>query len=238
MLVRSRMTPDVLTVTPSTSLGEALRITREENIRHLPVVDDNRLLGVVTDRDLRLAAPPVWASGTDYDDLRRTFEQKTVGEIMTEREIVSTSEETPIEQAAQVMYEQRIGCLPVMRGNQLIGILTETDVMRAFVELFGMSQSSRRVEVRMPNRPGELSRVVRAVGVDLRKNITGMVVPPIAGTEDALAIIHVQTTNEDEVVESLRKLGYTVGSPSIELEPEAAHMREPERYRHWAADGY
>ena len=238
MLVRSRMTPDVMTVTPQTSLGEALRITREENIRHLPVVQDDRLLGVVTDRDLRLAAPPVWASGTDYDELRRTFEQKTVGEVMTSQEIVATTEVTPIEEAARVMYQHRITCLPVMRDDKLVGILTDTDVMRSFVELFGMSETSRRIEVRIPNRPGELSRVVRAIGVDLRVNITGMVVPPIAGTHDAVAIIHAQTPNVEHVVEQLRRLGYTVGSPSIDLEPASAHIRERESVQHWAADGY
>jgi acetoin utilization protein AcuB len=125
-----------------------------------------------------------------------------------------------------------------MRGEELVGIVTDTDVMRSFVELFGTGHDARRIEVRMPNRPGELSRVVRALGVDLKLNITGMVVPPILGSDDALAIVHVQTTNVASVVEHLRKLGYQVGSPSIELEPEAAHTREPERVRHWASDSY
>ena len=238
MLVRSRMTPDVLTVSASTPLGEALRLTREHGIRHLPVVDNAKLAGVVSDRDLRLAAPPVWASGTDYDELRATFEKKTVGEVMTASTIISTTEDTPIEEAAQQLYEHRIGCLPVMRGDKLVGILTETDVMRAFVELFGTSESSSRIEVRIPNRAGELSRIVRAIGVDYKMNITGLVVPPIAGSTDVVAILHVQTTDPSEIVEHLRQIGYMVGAPAIDLEPAEAHHREHLTVRHWGADGF
>jgi acetoin utilization protein AcuB len=238
MLVRSRMTADVLTVTSSTSLGEALRITRENKIRHLPVVDGGRLRGVVSDRDLRLAAPPVWASGTDYDDLRATFEKKTVGDVMTAHAIISTTEDTPIEDAARLLYEHKIGCVPVMDGERLVGILTETDVMRAFVELFSVDEDERRIEILLPNRAGELARVVRAIGVDLKVNITGVVMPPSDGPNDAVAIFHLLTRDAGPIVEHLRKLGYRVGSPAIALEPEAAHHREPVNVRHWGGDGF
>lgn len=239
MLVRSRMTAKVLTVTPATKLGEALRITREKNIRHLPVVENGRLLGIVTDRDLRLAAPPVWAAGTDFDDLRAAFETKTVADVMTvQHAIIATTEMTPIEDAARLLYEHKIGCVPVMDGDELVGILTETDVMRAFVELFSTSDDESRLEIQMPNRPGELSRVVRAIGVDLKLNITGMVVPPFTHDTEALVIAHVQTTDADELVEHLRKLGYRVGSPSIEGVPEAAHAPAREPARAWGRIGF
>lgn len=238
MLVRSRMTTNVLTVSPTTALGEALRITREKGIRHLPVVDDGKLVGLVSDRDLRLAAPPAWASDTDYATLRSTFEDKKVSDVMTAHEIISTSEITPIEEAARKMYEHRIGCLPVMRGTELMGILTETDVMRAFVELFGTGDGTSRIEVLIPNRPGELSRVVRAIGVDFKLNISGLVMPPIAAGDDALIIAHVVASDVGELIEHLRRIGYKVGSPALDLEPAGAHTRETQRVRHWAADGF
>ncbi|MGQ0563119.1 MAG: CBS and ACT domain-containing protein [Gemmatimonadota bacterium] len=232
------MTANVLTVTPATTLGEALRMVREHGIRHLPVLDGGKLAGVVSDRDLRLAAPPVWASDTDYTALRTTFENKTISDVMTTaHELVSTTEITPIEDAARQMYEHRIGCLPVMRGSELVGILTETDVMRSFVELFGTDAGSSRIEVLIPNRPGELSRVVRAIGIDFKINISGLVMPPIAAGDDALVIAHVQTSEPEELIEHLRKIGYKVGSPALDLEPAHAHKREPQRIRHWASDG-
>jgi acetoin utilization protein AcuB len=238
MLVRSRMTANVLTVTPATTLGEALRITREQGIRHLPVVDNGKLVGLLSDRDLRLAAPPAWASDTDYAQLRATFVEKKISDVMTAHTIISTTEITPIEDAARLMYEHRIGCLPVMRGNDLVGILTETDVMRAFVELFGSGDGTSRIEVLIPNRPGELSRVVRAIGVDFKMNISGLVMPPKITGDDALIIARVQADNVDALVDHLRRIGYKVGSPALDLEPPAAHKREVQRVRHWAADGF
>ena len=238
MLVRSRMTANVLTVTPTTTLGEALRITREQGIRHLPVVDNGKLVGLLSDRDLRLAAPPAWASDTDYAQLRATFVEKKISDVMTAHAIISTTEITPIEDAARLMYEHRIGCLPVMRGNDLVGILTETDVMRAFVELFGSGDGTSRIEVLIPNRPGELSRVVRAIGVDFKMNISGLVMPPKITGDDALIIARVQADNVDALVDHLRRIGYKVGSPALDLEPAAAHKREVQRVRHWAADGF
>src|SRR5436190_17654002 len=107
MLVRSRMTADVLTVSPSTPLGEAFRISREHRIRHLPIVENGKFLGLISDRDLRLAAPPGWAEGKEYDQLRKAFEQKTVAEVMTSHDIVSTTEETPIENAATLLFQHR-----------------------------------------------------------------------------------------------------------------------------------
>ena len=238
MLVRSRMTAEVLTVSPTTTLGEALAMTREHTIRHLPVVDQGELVGILTDRDLRLAAPPVWASDTDYAALRATFEQKTIADVMTSHALISTTADTPIEDAASLMYEHRIGCLPVMDGRELIGILTETDVMRAFVELFSMDETESRIELLIPNRPGELSRVVRAIGVDFKVNINGIVMPPMPKGGDAHLIIHVQSTNVDVLVEHLRQIGYRVGSPTLDLDPPASQRREPQRVRHWAADGF
>lgn len=215
MLVRSRMTPDVKTVSPDTTLAEALAVTRTHRIRHLPVMNAGRLVGLVTDRDLRLAMPPVWAD--THDELQQALRTRTVGEVMT-TSIISTSPDLPVEEAGKLLYQNRIGCLPVLEDEQLVGILTETDLLRAFVELFGTAQPSSRVEVRMPNKPGELARVVRVIGIEHRVNITGLVLPPTESADMSLAIMHLQTLNPGPVIEALRKLGYAVGWPSLDLE--------------------
>jgi acetoin utilization protein AcuB len=232
MLVRSRMTADVITVSPSTTIAQALTLTRKHRIRHLPVIDEGKLAGVVTDRDLRLAMPPIWAD--ENDELRRALNEKTVGEVMV-KDVKTTSADTPIENAARVIYEHRIGCLPVMDGDELIGILTETDVLRSFVELFGHDDTTSRLEIRLPNRPGELARVVRLIGIDHKLNITGMVVPPLSGNE-ALAIVHVATLDPRSLIEALRKLGYRVGSPSLDIDDEEPEREDPAeaRRRYWA----
>ena len=218
MLVRSRMTSHVHTAAPETTLAEALAITRQYRIRHLPVLQEGRLVGLLSDRDLRLAIPPAWA--VDHAELLAALHEKRVGNVMVTK-LVTASSDMPMEQAAKLLYTHRIGCLPVLEDGVLIGILTETDLLRAFTELFGAHTPSVRVEVQMPNRPGELARVVRLIGIENRVNITGMVVPPLRGGAEALAIIHLQTQDPTSIVYALRKVGYRVGSPSLETDPTA-----------------
>lgn len=216
MLVRSRMTSHVHTASPETTLADALAMTRQHRIRHLPVLENGRMVGLLSDRDLRLAIPPAWA--VDHRELLAALHQRRVGEIMI-TEIITVAPETPVEEAAKLLYTHRIGCVPVLDGSVLVGILTETDLLRAFTELFGANDTSTRLEVQMPNRPGELARVVRLIGIENRVNINGMVVPPLRGGAEALAIIHLQTQDPTAIVYALRKVGYRVGSPSLETDP-------------------
>jgi acetoin utilization protein AcuB len=234
MLVRSKMTPDVITASPETSLADALKLTRGNRIRHLPVVENNRLVGLVTDRDLRLAMPPVYASDTDHADLRTTLTNRTVSEFMTVN-IITTTPDAPIETAARLLYEHHIGCLPVMEDDEMVGIITETDLLRAFVELFGADDAGSRIEIIMQDKPGELSRVVRAIGVDFKININGIVMPRIG--EDQAAVIHLATPDAAPIIEHLRRLGYRVGSPSLDVDSEHSYA-VPAPIRHWAAEGF
>jgi acetoin utilization protein AcuB len=217
MLVRSRMTPTVHTASPDTTLAEALSMTRTHRIRHLPILSDDRLVGLVTDRDLRLAMPPIWAD--EHDELMQALHTRRVGELMI-TEIVTVQPDTPVEDAAKLLYTHHIGCLPVLEDDRLVGILTETALLRAFAELFGGRTPSKRVEVQMPNRPGELARVVRLIGIEKKINIAGMVVPPLKGGEDSVAIMHLQVDEPSEIVHALRKVGYRVGTPSLETDPD------------------
>jgi acetoin utilization protein AcuB len=234
MLVRSRMTPNVHTVSPDTTLAEALGLSRTHRIRHLPVLDDNgRLVGIVTDRDLRLAMPPIWAD--EHDELTQALHTRRVGELMITA-IITVQPDTPVDDAAKLLYTHHIGCLPVLEDDRLIGILTETDLLRAFAELLGGRAMSKRVEVQMPNRPGELARVVRLIGIEKRINITGMVVPPLKGDDDCVAIMHLQVDDASEIAHALRKVGYRVGTPSLETDPDADFVPTEEYRRPFRGD--
>ena len=234
MLVRNKMTSNVITASPETTLADALKLTRGNRIRHLPVVENGRLVGLVTDRDLRLAMPPVWASDTDHALLRDALTTKQVCDVMV-TQIITTAPNTPIENAARLLYEHRIGCLPVLEGEEMVGIITETDLLRAFVELFGADEAGSRLEIMMQDKPGELSRVVRAIGVDHKLNITGIVMPRI--DTGYTVVVHLATREPQEIIEHLRRIGYRVGSPSLADEPEHAHAT-PAPIRHWAAEGF
>lgn len=215
MLVRDRMTREVRTASPQMTLAEALAITRELAIRHLPVVDGGRLVGLVTDRDLRMALPPPWAEHQDEE--RRALGEHTVEAVMVSAdELITVPPTMLVEDAARIFYQNRIGCLPVLESERLVGILTASDLLRMFVDLLGAHGRSSRIEVRMPNRPGELARVVRLIGVDHKINITGMVMPPLQdGNGRAVMVIHIQTAQPHGVIEALEKMGYEVGWPTL-----------------------
>lgn len=225
MLVSNRMTREVVTTSPAATLADGLATMHERRIRHLPVVEDGRVVGIVSDRDLRDAAPPPGAM-PDEERLRYLRERR-IGEIM-KGDVVSVEPRTPVEEAARVMAARKIGCLPVMEGDDLLGILTASDLLRGFVDLFGMNRPSSRIEIRLPNRPGELARVVRLIGVEHKINIAGMVLPAISPRE-SLAVMRIQTLDPRAVVEGLRGLGYDVGWPSLDVPDAAPAAPEPPR---------
>jgi acetoin utilization protein AcuB len=218
MLVRSRMTRSVVTTSPDTTLAEAIGTARAHRIRHLPVVQAGRLVGIVTDRDLRLAMPPGWAP--NHAELTEELKSRTVAEIMTGN-VVTIAADAPLEEAAREIYANGIGCLPVMEGSEVVGMLTKTDLLRMLSEMFNAAPDARRLEVEVPNRPGELGQVVRVIGVDHRINISGMVVPPLARGGGCLAIIHLQVPDASRIVHALRRLGYRCGAPTIASDPDS-----------------
>jgi acetoin utilization protein AcuB len=132
MQVRDLMTQSLITVNPSTSVTEAKAIMSKERIRHLLVTDGGKLVGLVTDRDIRLnlASP---ATSLSVWELNYLLARLTVGDVMTKSLIVIAPDRDAGE-AARIMLEHRIGALPVLDGTRLVGILTETDIVRAFAE--------------------------------------------------------------------------------------------------------
>ena len=212
MLVRDRMTQKVLTVSPSTTVAEALSLTRDNAIRHIPVVENGSLTGLVTDRDLRLAMPAPWTESTPAE--RKTLSDRTVAELMVS-DVLTVPPTMLIEEAAKLFYENRIGCLPVMEEDKLAGILTASDLLRAFVDIFTTHERSSRMEIRMPNRPGELARVVRLIGIDYKLNITGLVMMEGKKPTESVMTLHVQTAEPEPLIEALQKMGYAVGYPSF-----------------------
>jgi acetoin utilization protein AcuB len=150
MLVRDIMSSPALAVSAETTLQDAYRTMREKGIRHFPVVDGDRLVGVITDRDLRLATsslgPSPFAPGTP------------VSAVMSQPPLTADSAD-PVEDAARTMRERKIGCLPVVDGGRLIGIITGLDLLDALMRMTGVDKPSGRLEVRLPDQPGELARL-------------------------------------------------------------------------------
>ncbi|MEE8152803.1 MAG: CBS domain-containing protein [candidate division NC10 bacterium] len=132
MLVKDWMRRRPVTVSPQETLRSAWRVIREHRIRHLPVVERGRLVGIVTDRDLRHALPSR-AVGLEAHEIPHLAEKVSIWEVMA-RAVVTIDREAPIEEAARLLLKYRIGGLPVVKGETLVGIITKTDLVRALLE--------------------------------------------------------------------------------------------------------
>jgi len=220
MLVSKRMTRDPVAVSPGQSLAEALRLTREHRIRHLPVVEGGEVVGIVSDRDIRLALPSPLAAA-DPEGAR--FVRDTPVSAIMAREVITVGPWDAVEDAARLLHRHRIGALPVVDAHgRLLGILSETDVLHAFVELLGPSGASSRLEVAMDDRAGELARAMHVVGEERRVNVCSMMVPPGRPGDRRVAILHVNTIDPREVIQALESAGFEVGWPSLETDPRRA----------------
>jgi acetoin utilization protein AcuB len=162
MLVRDRMTRPVITIHPDMPLHDAINLLRAEKVRRLPVVDRHgRLVGIVSERDLLHAAPSA-ATSLSVWEVHYLLSKVTIDQIMT-RSVITIADDTPIEEAARIMVDRKIGGLPVMAGNELVGIITETDLFKIFLELLGARERAVRVSALVNNVPGELARVTKAI---------------------------------------------------------------------------
>jgi acetoin utilization protein AcuB len=135
MQVQEWMNEDVVTVTPDDSFRTAMHLIRQKGIRHLPVVEGKRLVGIVTDRDLRQAAPS-GATSLSIHELHYILDKVTVREIMT-KQVVTIRPDQTVEDAALLLLGHRIGGLPVVVEGDLHGIITETDILQAFLQFRG-----------------------------------------------------------------------------------------------------
>lgn len=141
--VRDYMTSDPQTLDMKSTLLNAVLLLRRSELRHIPILDNDRLVGVLSDRDVARWAPSMLTS-VSPQEYNRVFEETPVGKVMT-RNPISTSPDAPLAEAVNLMYKHRLGCLPVLEAGRLSGIITVTDMLRALYDLIGSSQEAESV---------------------------------------------------------------------------------------------
>lgn len=161
MLVGERMSHPVITVTPDLPVMDALELMRRERIRRAPVVQDGKLVGIVSAKDL-LNATPSSATLLSVWEVNYLVSKVRVKEVMTKK-VLTTKVDTPIEEAARVMADNKIGGLPVMRDGKVVGIITETDLFKILLEMMGARQKGVRISVLVPNVAGEIAELSEAI---------------------------------------------------------------------------
>lgn len=173
MFVSDWMTRKVFTVAPDSSVSEAMNLIRSKKIKHIPVVRDEKLKGIVSDRDIRDYSPSK-ATTLDVYELHYLLATAKVKEIMKSG-VVTVTSDTPIEEAAILLYDRNIGCLPVMDGGRLVGIISDRDIFRALIDITGVRHGGHRISLTVDDRPGsirEVADIIRKHGFSLQGLLT------------------------------------------------------------------
>jgi acetoin utilization protein AcuB len=206
MLVKDCMTRHPIMIAPETLATEAQRIMPENNVRHLPVVGDGkRLLGLIT-RD-RLSLKPDILGSLDVWEITRYLSNLTVEKVMLQAEqVITIGPSRTIERAARTMSEHKVGCLPVIEDDIVVGIVTEVDLMNAFQMMLGLPVKGVRVTIRMPDRSGEFAKLTSTLGQQ-GWGVMGIGTFPTLRRENAYdAVLKIPNVTVDEVKQVLSQI--------------------------------
>jgi acetoin utilization protein AcuB len=202
VLVRDIMRRPAIAVAGDTTLRDAYRSMQEHGIRHLPVRQGEELVGVVTDRDLRLATSVLAPAPLSPD--------RPVAEVMS-RHPETADPGDPVEDAARTMRRRKIGCLPVLEDGRLVGIVTGLDLLDALLRMTGVDKPSGRLEVRLADRPGELARLAGFFG-ERGLNVHSILTHP-EGAANVRAVLRVGSIETRLLAEELRRSHFDVVWP-------------------------
>lgn len=206
MFVRDRMSSPAVTITPNTTLQDALNLMHEHRFRRLPVVDEKgRLVGIVSERDLLYASPPP-ATLLNSLELNHVLSKLQIEEVMTQ-DVITTTPDAFIEDPARLMVENKIGGLPIVdEDNHVVGVITETDVFRAFIEMYRAGHSGLYLTLNVRDREGVIAELSKAV-FGLGGNILSISSFCDETTGDYRLVIKGHDIDKDQVVATLESLG-------------------------------
>jgi acetoin utilization protein AcuB len=199
------MTQNPVTVHPETSFEDALQLLREKKIRRLPVVNQQgELVGIVVEKDLLYASPSP-ATSLSVFEVHYLLSKLQVKDVMTKR-VITVAEDCPLEEAARIMIDQKIGSLPIVRGKQVVGIITETDIFKVMVEALGGREKGIRVTMRVPEVKGELAALAGKVA-ELGGNIVATAVFLGGDPQHREITMKVQGAKREALIAALEKAG-------------------------------
>lgn len=212
MFVGKRMTRNLITVDKDASMIEAIDMLKKHKIRRMPVMKGSKLVGIISDRDLRSAmASP--ATSLNLWEVHYLLDRIKVKELMT-KDVITISPQATIEEAAQIMRDKKIGGLPVLENDKLVGIITETDIFGIFLEVMGMGQESSRIEIELEDRPGQLAEVTKIIKKH-KVNIISVVTTSHDEKNKRINVFRLGTLDPEPIKKDLEKAGYTILSAIV-----------------------
>ncbi|MBY0124122.1 acetoin utilization AcuB family protein [Bacillus sp. S/N-304-OC-R1] len=210
MIVEEIMRKNVVALSKDDIIANAIRLMNENKIRHLPIIDENQhLIGLVTDRDIRDATPSILFETEKFKELLQN-----PLEMIMRTDIITGHPLDFVEEVSAIIYEHRIGCLPILKDDKLVGIVTETDLLRTLVELTGAHQPGSQIEIKVPNKAGMLSEITTVIR-NRKANIQSVLVYPDKSDEKyKIIVLRVQMMNPLSIIQDLQDAGHQVLWPN------------------------
>lgn len=197
MKVGNWMEKKLITIDKETTIQDAVSLMKKHSIRHLPVLEGKRLVGLVTDGDMRQIF------------VASLIEELAIDDVMI-KDPITVTVDTEIEEAAKIIYYNKIGALPVIdEGNEILGIITVADIMAAFIELMGVLQSSSRIDIVLGNNPEAFEEVSRIIG-SKGGEIISVGMAPRSNADKSIYFFRLKKCDVVQIVQALEKAGYKI----------------------------
>lgn len=212
MIVEQIMQKQVITLLPTNTIEDGIRLMKAKKIRHLPIVDtENCLLGLVTASKLREASPSIFYTGRHLEVL-----QKPLGTIMR-KEVFFGHPLDFVEEVAGLFYEHRISCLPITNEQKLVGIITETDLLRTFVVLTGSHQPGSQIEIRVDSSTitEQLHEVINLIRKRNANILSVLVYPDQKDDRYKILAVRVKMINPVRLIQDMKTAGHSVLWPNL-----------------------
>jgi acetoin utilization protein AcuB len=210
MIVEEIMKTEVASLTPANTIADAIDLMDAKRIRHIPIVnDDNHLVGLVTVGKIREATPSIFHANEHPEDLKKTLD------TIMEKDVITGHPLDFVEEVAGLFYEHKISCIPIINDKKLIGIVTETDLLRTMVELTGAHQPGSQIEIKVPNISGMLSDISGVIRNRKANILSVLVYPDKEDEQNKIIVIRVQLMDPTGLIQDLKKAGHNVLWPNL-----------------------
>ncbi|MCI6583733.1 MAG: CBS and ACT domain-containing protein [Mobiluncus porci] len=206
MFVKWRMTANPFTIDSGATVPDAIEMMKEHHVTKLPALRDGKLVGIVSQADINRASPSD-ATSLSFGEVAYLLSKLKVYKVM-HKNPPTISADALLEEAAILMRNEEVEILPVMDGEKLVGVITESDVLDAFVEINGAREKGTRLVIEADDQPGVMSRLAAVTG-ETETNITHIAVYR-TGMESSLVILGVNTLNTDDLEQTFTAAGFKV----------------------------
>ena len=210
MIVKEVMSKNPVTIGPAAKLRAVNELMKANKVRHVPVVKNERLLGIVTEKDIRYAMIPEKIPGKKVPK-GWNLDHLKVQDIMT-NDAITVSQETQVEEAARIIYGHKIGALPVMKNKKLVGIISVMDILGIFIEMMGMLKSSSRIDVLMKETQVNFDKISKIIHKNNGQIISVGITPYPEDKKKSVYLFRLESCNAKPIARDIKKEGFVVTS--------------------------